>query len=88
MSNTITATQPLDFSLADLPARNPFKTLDHAGMCAFLDERHAACIRVAESTLDLAATINARGDYTAARSLIDEASLYLAEAARIRARRI
>lgn len=92
MSNTTaarTATyQALDFTLENLPPRDPFATYTHATMCAYLDERHAACLRIAGNTLDLAATINANGDAAAARELIDEATRYLTEAASIRARRI
>jgi hypothetical protein len=75
----------LDLSLDSLPARPPVYT--HNRMCAWLSERHDKALEVATNTLDVAQTINARGDQAAASDLIAEAGLYLAEARAIQAMR-
>lgn len=79
--NTTTA---LNHSLDNLPTRPA--VYNHRTMCAWLNARHDAALVVADNTLTVAATLNARGDVAAATDLIAEAREYFAEAARIRAR--
>lgn len=81
------ALEPLDLELDDLPALPAPAPRTHAEMCAWLDRRHTAALRVARNTVHLAETVLARGDAAAADALLLEARTYLAEADRISARR-
>lgn len=85
MTATMNHSLPSLPSIAGTPLNRP---KSHAALCALLDLRLEAAQSVAHNTLALAKTVLSRGDVEAARDLIAEAHLYMAEADAIRAHQV